>query len=47
MTFYVKYNDEILKYTHLCAALNFIKFVGGELFFKKPKILKQQELFND
>lgn len=46
MIFYVKYNKKIYLYKNLCAALSFIKLVGGELFFKYPKILKQQDLFN-
>ena len=47
MIFYVKYNNEILEYTILCGALTFIKYVGGKLFFKKPKTIKQGELFNE
>ena len=46
MIFYVSYQNEILEYNILCAALSFIKLVGGELFFKKPNIKTQLELFN-
>ena len=47
MKFYIKYENEIIIYRHLCAALSFIRFIGGELFFKKPaKIEKlQMEMF--
>ena len=45
MLFYVKYDTEILKYNYLCPALQFIKYVGGELFFTEPKEIKQMELF--
>lgn len=45
MIFYVKHNNKIYKYNNLCAALSFIKLVGGELFFKEPKHYKQPELF--
>ncbi len=46
MIFYVKYNNKIYKYNILCAALSFIKMVGGKLYFKNPQE-KQKELFND
>ena len=44
MIFYVRYQKEILKYNILCAALSFIKLVGGKLYFKEPKEIKQKEL---
>lgn len=47
MIYYVKYHEEIYLYKNLCAAISFIRFVGGELFFKKPKTIKQGELFNE
>lgn len=47
MIFYVKYNNEIFKYKNLCPALSFIKYIGGELYFKKPKTIIQKELFNE
>jgi len=45
LIYYIKYNNEIYKYNNLCAALVFIKYVGGELYFKKPKAIIQKELF--
>jgi len=48
LKFYVNYQNELLIYNNLCPALVFIKFVGGELYFKIPakNTSKQMELFN-
>ena len=45
MIFYVKYKNEIIPFMILCGALNYIKDVGGKLYFKKPKQVIQKELF--
>ena len=33
MKFYIEYNNEIIEYNNLCPAIQFIKLVGGKLYF--------------
>ncbi len=47
LKFYIKYREEIFIYLNLCAALVFKKYVGGKLYFKKPAVIQQGELFDE